>query len=164
MCQFNSYRPGDSTYEALAPRRPRSIHKIQIKIIYLRREYRGVWVGGCGAPESVARARELGVQRRRDAWRYGRGGGDGACVQVPAGAARGPPGPALGRSSAGRTPPARAANTHYSIHNDMHAVKLASKTRFSFICAQFHMIHDFLCDVKSRALRRSVSNLLCSFI
>lgn len=48
-----------------------------------------------------------------------------------------------------------------SFNNDMHAVKLASKTRFSFVCAQFLMIHDYiLCDVKSRALRRSVSNLL----
>lgn len=33
-------------------------------------------------------------------------------------------------------------NTHYS-NNDMHAVKLASKTRFSLICAQFHMNHDY---------------------
>lgn len=52
--------------------------------------------------------------------------------------------------------------THY--HPQQACIKLASKTRFSFICAQFYMIHDFLCDVKSRALRRSVSNLLRSFI
>lgn len=72
--------------------------------------------------------------------------------------------PQQARGVRARRPKQLAANTHYSIHNDMHAVKLASKTRFSFICAQFHMIHDILCDVKSRALRRSVSNLLCSFI
>lgn len=59
-CQFNSYRPGDSTYEALAPRRPRSIHKIQIKTIY-RREYRGV---GGGAP-----ARVRGRRVRCAGWR-----------------------------------------------------------------------------------------------
>lgn len=68
-CQFNSYRPGDSTYEALAPRRPRSIHKIQIKTIY-RREYRGVG----GAPARVrgrtcvrVRAAGAGPCRRRAA-------------------------------------------------------------------------------------------------
>lgn len=47
------------------------------------------------------------------------------------------------RASAGgwRGGGVRAAGTHYS--NNMHAVKLASKTRFSFICAQFHMNHDY---------------------
>lgn len=64
MCQLNSYRPGDSTYEALAPRRPRSIHKIQIKIIYRRGYYRGVWVAGCGAWVAAACASACARQRR----------------------------------------------------------------------------------------------------
>lgn len=125
MCQFNSYRPGDSTYEALAPRRPRSIHKIQIKIIYRRREYRGVWVGGCGAPSGgrTGRAcvRECGASAacsggQRDAWRLGRGGGDGRVRR--AGERRGRRAGARStgaKDATDATPAPLAANTHYSI-------------------------------------------------
>lgn len=72
--------------------------------------------------------------RRRDARRYGVAAGRAAC----AGGGR----RARARSLAPHAPTTPASNTHYSFHN-MHALKLASKTRFSFICAQFHMIYDF---------------------
>lgn len=116
-----SYRPGDSTYEALAPRRPRSIHKIQIKIIYRRREYRGV----CCGLRVVAWAAPAGGGRVASGWwRCGLAATRDACVRVRVRV---------------HWP---CADTHYS-NNDMHAVKLASKTRFSLICAQFHMNHDY---------------------
>lgn len=120
---------------------------------------------GCGAPVGYGthETRACGVRessgecgRVRRAWRD-------ASVGRRRGGARAGGAARLMRPTGARAARSRA-HTHYSIHNDMHAVKLASKTRFSFICAQFHMIHDILCDVKSRALRRSVSNLLCSFI
>lgn len=43
---------------------------------------------------------------------------------------------------AGRLLPRRYTTLLHQNYNK-HALKLASKTRFSFICAQFHMIHDY---------------------